>query len=127
MRRVLCCPASSFSDARLQLMAPPSLIPLFQDWLKKAGNATALQAPQSLWLPNPVPASSTPSTSTASTGTSQNAAAAKTLDSSSTAPTGTINQEAGASQPVNSVVAAVKASFMLLAVAAAGAVLLLSW
>lgn len=34
----------------LQLFSPPSVQPAFEDWLTKAGNATALQAPKALQL-----------------------------------------------------------------------------
>lgn len=109
----------------LQLMAPPNLVPLFEDWLKKAGNATALQAPEPLWLPAPLPASKTPSSTTITTGTDQNAAA-KTLDSSSGAATGATSPSPGSSQPVYSGSLHMKASIILYAVTAAIAILMIA-
>lgn len=98
-----------------QLLAPPSLLPTFQDWVAKAGHPTALQGPKAVWLPEALPTvRATPAT-------------AKALDSSSSTSTERLQPESGSQSPsATSGVAATIRSESVLVVAAAGWLLVLS-
>lgn len=66
-------------------MAPPSLQPTFINYLAEAGNASALQAPKSLWLTqlpqvNGTNTSAGSRSGSAATGASPNSAAATSQD-----------------------------------------------
>lgn len=101
-------------------MAPPSLAPTLKDWLQKAGNATALQAPPTLWLTAFTPASAEPPARAGSSPAANEALipTAKTLDGSSTTGSRT-TPEAGVVQPVGSGVVADKMCSLMFVVATA--------
>lgn len=61
----------------LQVLVPPTIIPMVEGWLQQAGNESALQAPDDLWLSAtaPVPGSVSGQPATQTSGVQDSAAA----------------------------------------------------